>query len=372
MSATLQDIVNLLESRYPSAWAVTGDRVGLEVGHPAQPVEAILVALEATPAVVAEASHRGAQMLLTHHPLLYRPLEDVREDRPGGRLLADLLRARLAMVSCHTNLDIAPGGLNDYLTQKLELTGVEVLTPTTLDPWYKLAVFVPAGHEDRVRQALGDAGLGVIGRYSHCSFASPGQGTYRPLPGARPFRGETGQLSRAEEVRLEILAPESLLPLALTRLKETHPYEEVAYDLYPVRHPGTPLGLGRFGAWREPRPFSQVLAAAKGIFGVETVQVWGRPPQHVQRLALCSGSGGDLLAEALSRGAHIYLTGEVRHHQVPPGLREDFAVMAVGHFASEVVFMEPWARQLRGLFQDADLGLEVMVAAAQPPPCCYR
>jgi dinuclear metal center YbgI/SA1388 family protein len=372
MSAPLQDIVNLLESRYPSAWAVTGDRVGLEVGHPAQPVAAILVALEATPAVVAEAGQRGAQLLLTHHPLLYRPLEDVREDRPGGRLLADLLRARLALVSCHTNLDIAPGGLNDFLAQALELTGVEVLTPTTRDPWYKLAVFVPTGYEDRVGQALGDAGLGVIGRYSHCSFASPGQGTYRPLPGAQPFRGETGQLSRAEESRLEILVPESLLPAALTRLKETHPYEEVAYDLYPVRHPGTPLGLGRIGVWPAPRPFAQVIAALKELFGVETVQVWGRPPQQVQRLALCSGSGGDLLADALSRGAQLYLTGEVRHHQVPPGLLEDFAVVAVGHFASEVVFMEPWAQQLRALFQEAGLGLEVMVAATQPPPCHYR
>jgi dinuclear metal center YbgI/SA1388 family protein len=372
MSATLKEIVNLLESRYPSAWAVTGDRTGLEVGDPAQPVEAILVALEASPAVVAEASHRGAQLLLTHHPLLYRPVEDVREDRPGGRLLATLLRARLAMVSCHTNLDIAPGGLNDYLAQKLELTGVEVLTPTTRDRWYKLVVFVPTGYEDRVRQALGDAGLGVIGRYSHCSFASPGQGTYRPLPGARPFRGETEQLSRADESRLEILAPESMLPAALARLKETHPYEEVAYDLYPVQHPGTPLGLGRIGAWPEPRPLARVIATLKEIFGVETVEVWGRPPREVQRLALCSGSGGDLLADALARGAQIYLTGEVRHHQIPPGLPEDFAVVAVGHFASEVVFMEPWARQLRELFQAAGLGLDVMVAATQSAPCCYR
>ncbi|MGO8761266.1 MAG: Nif3-like dinuclear metal center hexameric protein [Desulfobaccales bacterium] len=372
MSATLQNIVNLLESRYPSAWAVTGDRTGLEVGDPAQVVEAILVTLEATPAVVAEAGHRGAQLLLTHHPLLYRPLEEVREDHPGGQLLAALIRARLAMVSCHTNLDIAPAGLNDYLAEKLELTGVEVLSPTTRDPWYKLAVFVPTDYEDRVRQALGDAGLGVIGRYSHCSFASPGQGTYRPLPGAQPFQGEVGQLARVQESRLEILAPESLLPAALARLKETHPYEEVAYDLYPVRHPGTPLGLGRIGAWPEPRPFSQVIAAVKEIFGVETVQVWGRPPRQVQRLALCSGSGGDLLADAHSRGAQIYLTGEVRHHQVPPGFREDFAVVAVGHFASEVVFMDPWARQLRELFQEADLGLEVMVAATQTAPCCYR
>lgn len=372
MSAPLQDILNLLESRYPSAWAVTGDRVGLEVGHPQQQVEAILVALEATPAVVAEAGQRGAQLLLTHHPFLYQPLPDVREDRPGGRLLASILRAGLAMVSCHTNLDIAPGGLNDYLAQRLELTAVEVLSPTTRDPWYKLVVFVPAGYEDGVRLALGDAGLGTIGRYSHCSFASPGQGTFRPLPGAQPFQGAVGQLSRAEEFRLEILAPESRLPAALARLKETHPYEEVAYDLYPLRHPGTPLGLGRIGVWPEPRPFSRVIAAVKEIFGVDTVQIWGDPPPEVQRLALCSGSGGDLLADALNQGAHIYLTGEVRHHQIPLGPPEGFAVVAVGHFASEAVFMEPWARQLRELFQEAPLSLEVMVAATQTPPCFYK
>jgi dinuclear metal center YbgI/SA1388 family protein len=369
MSVTLRDILNLLESRYPSAWAVSGDKIGLEVGHPDKQVEALLVALEISPAIVAEATQRGAQLLLTHHPLLYQPLKDVREDRPGGRLLAELLRAGLSMVSCHTNLDIAPGGLNDYLAQELGLTDVEVLTPTTRDPWYKLVVFVPLGFEDPVRQALGDAGLGVIGRYSHCSFASPGQGTYRSLPGARPFQGEVGELSRAEENRLEILAPESLLPVALSRLKAIHPYEEVAYDLYPVRHPGTPLGLGRIGSWPAPRPFAQVIVAVKRLFGVETVQVWGQPPALVQQLALCSGSGGDLLPDALSRGTQIYLTGEVRHHQVPPELQEGFAVVAVGHFASEVVFMEPWAGQLRDLFQDAGLRLEVMVAANQPLPC---
>jgi dinuclear metal center YbgI/SA1388 family protein len=372
MSAPLQDILNLLESRYPSAWAVSGDRVGLEVGYPGQQIDAILVALEATPAVVAEAARRGAQLLLTHHPLLYQPLPELREDRPGGRLLAAILRAGLALVSCHTNLDIAPGGVNDYLAQRLDLTAVEVLSPTTRDPWYKLVVFIPAGYEDRVRLALGDAGLGSIGRYSHCSFASPGQGSFLPLPGAQPFQGAVGQISQTEEFRLEILAPESRLPVALARLQEAHPYEEVAYDLYPLRHPGTPLGLGRIGVWPEPRPFDEVIAALKEIFGVDTVQVWGAAPPEVQRLALCSGSGGDLLAAALEQGAQVYLTGEVRHHQFPPGPPAGFAVAAVGHFASEAVFMEPWARQLRELFQAAPLSLEVMVAATQTPPCFYK
>ena len=161
---------------------------------PAQPVAGILVALEATPAVVAEAGHRSAQLLLTHHPLLYRPLEDVREDRPGGQLLAALLRARLAMGSCDTNLDIAPGG-----TQRS--SGPEIGTdrgggphPHHPGPLVQVGGVRPDGLRGPVRQALGDAGLGVIGRYSHCSFTSPGQGTYRPLPGAQPFRGGEGKL----------------------------------------------------------------------------------------------------------------------------------------------------------------------------------
>ena len=256
---------------------------------PAQPVEAILVALEASPAVVAEAARRGAQLLLTHHPLLYRPLEDVREDRPGGRLLADLLRARLAMVSCHTNLDIAPGGLNDYLAQKLELTGVEVLTPTTRDRWYKLVVFVPAGYEDPVRQALGDAGLGVIGRYSHCSFASPGQGTYRPLPGARPFQGEVGELSRADESRLEILAPESLLPAALARLKENHPYEEPAYDIYSIENPYEDAGLGVVGTLTKPVSEEMFLETCQTVFGTGCIRHSPLLSRDIERVALWFG-----------------------------------------------------------------------------------
>lgn len=367
MSVPLTTILELLETRYPSAWGVTGDRFGLEVGHPDAPVATILVALEATPKVVREARSRQAQLLLTHHPLLYHPLQVVREDQSGGFLVAELIRAGIAQVSCHTNLDVAPGGLNDYLAQQLELTEVEVLAPTTQDPWCKLVVFVPGGYEDRVRQALAQEDLGIIGRYSHCSFAARGQGTYRPLSGARPSQGEVGRLSRVVESRLEMLAPESRLESALSRMKEVHPYEEVAYDLYPLKTPGLPLGLGRVGRWPEPKPLPQVMARVKELFGVNLVRLWGQAPSRIQRLALCSGSGGDLLPEARKKGAQLYLTGEVRHHQISPGTREDPAVLEVGHYASEVVFMEPWAEQLRRLFQEAGLTLEVWAAAGESP-----
>jgi dinuclear metal center YbgI/SA1388 family protein len=368
MTTPLKEIVARLELKYPPHWAVAGDRGGLEVGDPEAPVETILVALEATPAVVAEAQRRGAQLLLTHHPLLYHPLQEVRTDQGAGRLLAALIRAGLALVSCHTNLDVAPHGLNDHLAQMLELNSVEVLAETGRDPWYKLTVFVPVGYEDRVRIALGDEGLGTIGRYSHCSFASRGQGTYLPLAGAQPFRGETGRLARTPESRLEILAPESRLQAAVSRLKEAHPYEEVTYDLYPLKNPGPPLGLGRIGDWPSPRPFPEIISRVKELFGVQTVRAWGRPPPQVKRAAVCGGSGGDLLGVAQDRGAQIYLTGEVRHHQVPAGGPEGLAVLEVGHFASEVVFMEPWADQLRSLLEEAGLKVRVEVAAEQTLP----
>jgi len=371
MSATLHEILQVLNAQYPADWAAPGDRTGFQVGDPDQPVTTVLVALEVSPAVIREARNLGAQLLLTHHPLLYQPLSEVREDQPGGELLAALIRAGIASVSCHTNLDVAPGGLNDYLAQTLGLTDARVLAETSRDRLFKLTVFVPLNYADRVRDALAEAGLGLIGRYSHCSFAAQGIGTYRPLEGAQPFQGETGQLSRAQEARLEILAPESRLPAALARLREVHPYEEVAYDLYPLKNPGPSRGFGRLGQWSSPKPFDEVVPLVKKIFRVSALKVWGRPPREVLRLAVLGGSGGEFIAAARSRGAQVYITGEVRHHQVSPESLVDFAVLEVGHYSSEAVFMDPWAEQLQGFFAAAGLAVEVKPVQSTQPPFGY-
>ena len=367
MSAPLHEIMARLDAHWPFTWAVGGDRVGLMVGNPASRVETVLVALEVSAPVVAAARAKEAQLLLTHHPLLYQPLSAVREDQPLGELVAGLIRGGIAHAACHTNLDVAPEGVNDYLARLLELEETEVLEETGREELYKLTVMVPAGYEDRVRRALADDQVGVIGHYAHCTFATRGQGTFLPLEGARPFRGQVATLSRAAESRLEVLVPASSLAGAIARLQAAHPYEEPAYDLYPLRNPGPSRGFGRIGNWPEPRPFSRVVDRVKEIFGVESIKIWGRPPDAVQRLAVCSGSGGDLITAAWKRGAQVYLTGEVRHHQATPGTGGKFAVLEVGHFASEVVFMPEWGRQLRGHFADAGLKVKVEVAREEAP-----
>lgn len=370
MSVALKEIIARLDALYPLSWAMAADRVGLLVGHPESRVEVVLLALEVSAPVVAAAQAQGAQLLLTHHPLLYQPVTTVREDRPLDGLLAALIRSGIAHAAWHTNLDVAPEGVNDYLAGLLELEEVEVLEETSRDEWYKLTVFVPVGYEDRVRQALADDRVGVIGRYSHCTFASRGEGTYIPLQGAQPFRGQVAALSRAQESRLEVLVPGSRLPAAIAHLRAVHPYEEPAYDLYPLANPSPPLGLGRIGNWSKAAPFQQVVKRVKEVFGVKQVRVWGEAPTEVQRLALCSGSGGDLIARARQRGAQVYLTGEVRHHQAIPGQGQGFAVLEVGHFASEVVFIPEWAGKLRRHFQEAGLQVRVEVAPEEAPFSC--
>lgn len=371
MAVQVKDILAILEEVHPAAWAMPEDRVGLQVGHPEAAVSRLLVALEASQAVVAEARQAGAEMLLTHHPLLYRPVGEIRQDQAAGRLLAAVIKADVAVAACHTNLDAAPQGLNEHLAHLLDLRGIEVFAPAASDPWCKLVVFVPAGYEDRVRQALFDDRTGVIGRYSQCSFAGRGQGTYLPEAGARPFQGEVASLARVQESRLEVLAPESRVRGAVARLKAAHPYEEVAYDLYPLKNPGLTLGYGRLGNWPQALGFPEALAKIKEVFRVPLVRLWGRPPRAVERVAVAGGSGGDLIAQAREQGAQVYITGEVRHHQATPEDLDDFAVVEVGHFASEVVFMPAWAQQLGLLFQARGLAVQVQVSEREQAPFAY-
>lgn len=361
MAATVRQIVALVEQHAPPYLALEWDRVGLQIGHPDQEVSILVVALEPSEPVLHGAVAAGAQMVLTHHPLLFQPLGHIRLDTPYGRLFSLILKHDLALAAAHTNLDIAMDGLNDFLAQRLELIRVRVLQETYSDRFAKLAVFVPIGYEDRVRHALFDDRTGVIGRYEHCSFAARGEGTYRPLAGAQPFRGAVAALSRASESRLEVLVPESRIAGVIERLRAAHPYEEVAYDLYPLQNPGIPLGLGRLGEWPEPRPFPQVIQQLKEFFGISVIKVAGQPPATVSKVALCSGSGGELIETAWSKGAEVYLSGDIRYHQAVPWAGEKMAICDLGHYATEAAFIPTWGKRLQEQLAQAGLAVEVVI-----------
>ena len=333
-TARVQDLLGLLHGLYPPDLAEEWDNVGLQVGDPTAPVERVLVALDPGGSAVAAASGQGAQLLVTHHPLLFKPLQRLTPEDPVGRVVWQAVRNGVAIVSAHTNLDVAADGLNDWLAARLELTAAEPLQPTA-GHLFKLVVFVPADHVEAVAEALFAAGAGHLGGYDQCSFRTAGVGTFRPGPGTTPFIGEAGRRERVEEARLEIVVPQRRLSRVLEKLIKAHPYEEVAYDLVPLANtlPGT--GLGRIGHLVEPVTLTALADRLKVVLDCQTVRLVGAPERAVGKVAVCGGSGAGLIQEAKRRGADVLVTGDVQYHEAR--LAEDLglALLDAGHFATE-------------------------------------
>jgi dinuclear metal center YbgI/SA1388 family protein len=369
MPATVRDILALVERQAPPTLAASWDRVGLQIGSPQQVVTRLVVALEATLPVLQEVVRAGAQMLLTHHPLVFQPLAQFNPDNPLHRPIIFAIRHDLAVAAAHTNLDAAHDGLNAYLAQVLGLEDTEPLEVTSTVPWLKLTVFVPIGYEDRVREALCQAGAGIIGNYAYCSFQVRGQGTYLPQTGARPWQGKLLELNRADESRLEVLLPQDKVAEAVAQLKAVHPYEEVAFDLYPLATPGKTFGFGRIGKWPTPRSWPEVVEALKQGFKTERLRVIGQPRATIQRVAICGGSGGDLIPQAWEKGAELYLTGDIRYHQAVPWAQEQMAIVDLGHFATEAIFLPTWGQRLQADLERAKLAVAVIVSQADADPC---
>ena len=330
----VQDLLGLLHGLYPPELAEEWDNVGLQVGDPAAPVERVLVALDPGLAAVAAASRQGAQLLVTHHPLLFKPLRRLTTDDPVGRVVWQAVRDGVAIVSAHTNLDVAAEGLNRWLAEQLELIAAEPLQATA-GQLLKLVVFVPVAHAEAVAEALFAAGAGQIGGYDQCSFRTTGLGTFRPGPGTTPFLGETGRLERVEETRLETIVPQRRLGRVLERLIKAHPYEEVAYDLVPLANVLPDTGLGRIGRLAEALPLAALAERVKVALDCQSVRLVGTPERVVGKVAVCGGSGAGLIQEARRRGADVLVTGDVKYHEARLAEDLELALLDAGHFATE-------------------------------------
>ncbi len=346
------EVIAFLEERFPLSLSEEWDHTGLEVGRRDEPCRTVLVALE------LELHHLPllpqVDLALVHHPLLFRPLTQVSTQTPLGQKLQALLAHKVTLFSLHTPYDVAQGGLGEILAQALDLQETQALLPR--GKLLKLVVFVPVGYEDRVAQALFSAGAGKIGKYGHCSFRVQGTGTFLPEEGARPFLGQIGQEAHVEEVRLETILPAERLDRVLRALRAAHPYEEVAYDLYPLANPASLHGLGRVGNLREPRSLGEVLEAFAGVLGVPGPErVVGPEDRVVRRVAVCGGSGGDLIPQAVASGAELYLTGEAGYHRLQEAEELGLTVALFGHAPTERPFVAHMAGLLREKFPELEV-----------------
>lgn len=364
----IQDLLGLIHKLYPPALAEEWDNVGLQVGDPAAPLERILICLDPTEATLDAALASGAQALVSHHPLLFRPLRSLTPNDETGRILFRAVREGIAVIGAHTNLDRARDGLNDWLAAELGIVDAQPLDAGGEGGLVKLAVFVPAGHENQVAEALYASGAGRIGRYDQCSFRVEGTGTFRAGPGTRPFIGREGATEVVREIRLETVLPKELIGKAIPRMLKAHPYEEVAYDLLPLANPRPGVGLGRIGRLATPMALEAFAARVKQSLEISTLRLAGNPSGPVAKVAVCGGGGASLLREAARQGADALVTGDVKYHEARAAQSLGVALLDAGHFATERLMVRELAARLRALADSRGMNVTIIEAEGESDP----
>jgi dinuclear metal center YbgI/SA1388 family protein len=313
--------------------------------------------LDVTPGLIAQAHRLGAQMAVVHHPVIFTPISSLTTNTHPERLLRQTIKADLTILSLHTNLDYAAGGLNDRLGEIAGLKTLKPLLPLKTKSLIKLAVFVPKENQAKVREAMSRAGAGQLGNYSDCSFRTPGTGTFKPLVGANPAIGKVGALEEVAEDRLEMLVEKHRLPEVLTAMKAAHPYEVIAYDLYSLENEREGAGIGRIGDLAAPASLRALAVRIGKKLQAPVLRLTGEGGRKIRRLAVGCGSVRGLLEPAIKAGAEALLAGEIPHHERLQAEAEGLGVIEMGHEASERPAVWLLAEKLHQAFPK---GLEVI------------
>lgn len=352
----LADLITVLDGWFDPRWAEVWDAVGLVCGDPDEPVTRVLLAVDAVPVTIDEALDGGAQLLLTHHPLLLTPVHGVGADDSKGALVHRMIRGGLAHFVAHTNADVADPGVSDALAARLGLTATGPLEPQVGEPLDKLVVFVPVADAGRLIDALSAAGAGALGDYDRCAWTVEGTGTFRPLPGAHPTLGRVGEIEIVPEARVEMVVAARRRADVVAALRAAHPYEEPAFDLLAQAPLPSRRGTGRIGELPSAMSLAAFTAyvAARLPSTVWGVRAAGDPARVVRTVAVCGGSGGSLAALARRAGADVLLTADLKHHPVVEEVSErgadGIALVDAAHWATEAPWLDDLAVRLRDHF----------------------
>lgn len=366
----VKDIAGIVEKIAPLGLAQGWDNVGLLIGDPERKIRNILLTIDVTQAVAAEAKKLETDLILSYHPVIWDGLKKVRTDDRSGTVY-ELIRSDIAVFSIHTALDAVAGGVNDGLA---EILGIQ--DPRPLGDYveyspqqnHKLVVFVPTDALADVTNAVFEAGAGWIGNYRNCGFQTNGTGTFEPLEGAKPAIGRKGRLEKVQEVRFETLVPAEKLQAVVDAIRKTHPYEEPAFDIYKLFDYEGRFGLGRIGTLAEPMRLSRIIDRVKQRTGAKAVGLVGDQKRLVRKAAVCAGTCGEILNLVIAAGADLYLTGELKHHQALAAQEAGLTCICLSHTVSERFILKKVAGQIRELAPE----LAVKVSRKDADPFTWK
>jgi dinuclear metal center YbgI/SA1388 family protein len=347
---TVRDVHHWLDRFAPPRLAEPWDNVGLLWGDPDAEVSRVLTCLTVTPRSALEAVHERAELIVSHHPVLFRGVKRVVANQHDQGMLWPLARAGVSILSPHTAFDNTAGGINDGLARRLGLIEVGPLRPSSSAGSFKVVVFTPESDREAVLAAAFEAGAGRIGAYEQCSFAIPGEGTFFGAEGSNPTVGRAGRRESVSELRLEVVCPADRLPDVLAAVRSAHSYEEPAIDVFPLHAVPDGPGSGRVGRLPASSTLGVFAVAVGDALASPALQFVGEPDRPVDRVALVCGAGDDFLADALRAGADVLLTGEARFHRALEAEALGIGLVVAGHHATERPGVEDLAARLAADF----------------------
>ncbi len=329
----LKKITRTMERLAPLSFQESYDNSGLQLGDPEMEVNGILITLDVTEGVVEEAAELGYNLIISHHPVIFGGLKSITGRTAPERIVARCLREGIAIYSGHTNFDSIPEGVNKAMADRLGLGKLKILE-TRKGLLKKLVVFVPTAQSTQVREAMFEAGAGQIGAYDSCSFNVEGKGTFRGQEGTDPYVGRPGAKHTEPETRVETIVPAHLLNRVVQAMVSAHPYEEVAYDIYPLENSNPGVGMGMVGEFEVGMDEEVFLNFVKDRFGLSVIRHTALLGRQVKKVALCGGAGSFLIGKAIASNADVFVTGDLKYHQFFDA-EGKIVLMDIGHFESE-------------------------------------
>ena len=344
-------IIKIIEDWAPKSIAWEKDNVGLQVGSLRREVKNILFCLDVDENVVDEANHKNCNLIISHHPLLFRSLRklDVVSDKKS-RTIERLIKKDITLYSAHTNLDFTKDGVSFQLAKKLNLTNQKFLVNLSQNQ-NKLVVFVPINNADKVADAMHNSGAGIIGEYKNCSFRTSGIGTFKGLVKSNPVVGIKGKIESVEEVKIEVLVNSFDLNKVIAAMKKVHPYEEVAYDVYPLANENVNYGMGVIGELEKELSEKEFLNLISKSLKTKNFRFTHGSKSKIKKVAVCGGSGSDLLNVVINNNVDAFLTADVKYHTFQDAENKILLIDA-GHYETEIPVLDEVKRKLEKYMTD--------------------
>lgn len=359
MYTNIRKVIKIMENIAPSHTAESWDNVGLLVGNENKMVENILVALEVTEEVINEAIEKNVDLIIVHHPLIYKPLKKITSNDPISNMVIKLIENNIALYAAHTNLDKSEVGTCAYIAELLELERTSYLTIDYKESLYKIQTFCPIKDTPNLKEKLTQAGAGQLGDYEACTFQTEGIGEFMPNAQANPYIGENNKLEQVEEIKIESIVTKDNLSKVINALIKNHPYEEPAYDIIKLENTTNEIGIGSLG-YMKSLTLKELAKKTKEKLNANQIRVIGDLDKKVSKVAVVTGAGADYFKAA--KQADVLITGDIKYHEAQTALQKNINVIDAGHFETENIYMPRLKQLLDQNFEEKAYDINVHIS----------